>query len=122
MLRFRTWMRLCIELGQYCLRHIKLWSTRTEDLISHIVLPDEVAQELLVHAGCVDDLRDLSVCVDTDKNVQISLTAVSQKVQPSSNALSSTGSACSRVSLFPSPKLMPMAPNPGTGTCMSPNF
>lgn len=86
------------------------------------MLPDEVAQEFLVHAGCVDDLRDLSVYVDTDSNIQMSLTAVSQKVQPSSNALSSTGSACSRVSLFPKPKLMPMAPKPGTGTCMSPNF
>jgi hypothetical protein len=122
MLRFRTWMQLCIDLGQYSLRHIKLWSTRTEDLISHIVLPDEVAQELLVHAGCVDDLRDLSVHVDTEKRMQSSLTAVSQNVQPSSSAFRSTGSACSRVSLLPRPKLMPMAPKPGTGTCMSPNF
>jgi hypothetical protein len=122
MLRFRTWMQLCIDLGQYRLRHIKLWSTRTEDLISHIVLPDEVAQELLVHAGCVDDLLSRSVPVDTEKRMQSSLTAVSQNVQPSSSAFKSTGSASSRVSLLPRPKLMPMAPKPGTGTCMSPNF
>jgi hypothetical protein len=34
---------------------------RTEDLVAHIVLPDEVAQELLVYAGCVDNLGSRSV-------------------------------------------------------------
>lgn len=95
---------------------------RTENLVSHIVLPDEVAKELLVYAGCIDDLDSGSVHVHTIEEIQHMLTAVSQKVQPSSNALSSTGSACSRVRLLPKPKLMPMAPKPGTGTCMSPNF
>lgn len=46
-------------------------------------------------------------------------TAVSQNVHPNSIALSSTGSACSRVRLLPNPKLMPMAPKPGVGTSMS---
>lgn len=99
-----------------------MYSARTEDLVSDIVLPDEVAEELLVYAGCVDDLYGGSVSVDTDQKMQSSLTAVSQKVQPSSIAFNSTGSACSRVSLLPKPKLMPIAPKPGTGTCMSPNF
>jgi hypothetical protein len=54
--------------------------------------------------------------------MQAILTAVSQNVQPSSIAFKRTGSACSRVRLLPRPKLMPMAPKPGTGTCMSPNF
>ena len=122
MLKLRTWMQLCIDSSQDLLIFIEEYSTHTEDLVAHVVLPDEVAQELLVHASCVDDLLSRSVPVDTEKIMQSSLTAVSQNVQPSSSAFKSTGSASSRVSLLPRPKLMPMAPKPGTGTCMSPNF
>jgi hypothetical protein len=32
----------------------------TEYLIAHVVLPDEVPEELLIHAGFVDDLDELS--------------------------------------------------------------
>lgn len=93
-----------------------------EDLVSDVVLADEVAEELLVHAGCVDDLDVSVVRVITPMKCKLgALTAVSQKVQPSSMAFKSTGSACSRVRLFPKPKLMPMAPKPGVGTSMSAN-
>lgn len=30
---------------------------RTEDLVAHVVLSDEVSEKLLVDAGLVDDLR-----------------------------------------------------------------
>lgn len=46
------------------------------------------------------------------------LTAVSQKVQPSSMALRSTGSACSADILVLMNDVMPIAPKPGTGTRM----
>jgi hypothetical protein len=75
------------------------YSTHTEDLVADIVLPDEVAQKLLVDTGLVDNLRGQSVDVDPNDNMQLHLTAVSQKVHPSSNALSNTGSACSNVRL-----------------------
>ena len=97
-------------------------SLRTEDLVAHVVLPDEVSEKLLVDAGLVDDLiQKTSVSYLRECFQQGVHTAVSQKVQPSSSALSNTGSACSRVRLFPRPKLMPIAPKPGTGTWMSPN-
>jgi hypothetical protein len=75
------------------------YSTHTEDLVADIVLPDEVAQKLLVDTGLVDNLRGQSVDFDPNDNMQLHLTAVSQKVHPSSNALSNTGSACSNVRL-----------------------
>lgn len=94
----------------------------TEDLVAHVVLPDEVSEELLVDTSLVDDLIQKTSVLSSEENFQRNKhTAVSQNVHPSSSALSNTGSACSRVRLFPSPKLMPMAPKPGTGTWMSPN-
>jgi hypothetical protein len=39
----------------------------TEDLVADIVFPDEVAQELLVDTGLVDNLRGRSVPADTEE-------------------------------------------------------
>ena len=90
------------------------------------MFPNEVTKELLVDASLVDNLDNgESVLVDCHNHIGNALvgrgrhTAVSQKVQPSSTALSKTGSASSRLRLDPSPKLMPMAPKPGDGTVVS---
>lgn len=42
----------CKKKGKACLRT----RSRTEDLISDIVLPNEFAEKLLVYTGLVDDL------------------------------------------------------------------
>jgi hypothetical protein len=96
----------------------------TEDLVSDVVLADEVAEEFLVDARGVDDLQ-ANVSHASKESLLKTLrklrpTAVSQNVHPSSIAFSSTGSACSSVKLLPKPWLSPMAPNPGTGTLTSP--
>jgi hypothetical protein len=52
--------------------------------------------------------------------LEYQLTAVSQKVHPSSSAFNKTGSASSRLKLLPKPKLKPIAPKPGDGTLISP--
>jgi hypothetical protein len=44
-------------------------STRTEDLVAHVVLPDEVAQELLVDTSLVDNLRRRSALIDTNEKM-----------------------------------------------------
>lgn len=93
---------------------------RTEDLVAYIVLSNEVTQQLFVNASLIDNLV-LILVIDYMQHYVYERTAVSQNVQPSSKAFSSTGSACSRVRLFPRPKLMPIAPKPGTGTLMLPN-
>ena len=54
------------------------------------------------------------------RQLELQLTAVSQKVHPSSIAFNNTGSASSRLKLDPNPKLMPIAPKPGVGTWILP--
>lgn len=97
----------------------------TEDLVPHVVLPDEVTQELFVDTGLVHDLDAPTSAIASDLMYYTTKgehTAVSQNVHPNSIALSSTGSACSRVRLLPRPKLIPIAPKPGVGTWMSANW
>jgi hypothetical protein len=65
MLKIHTWMQLSIDFNQYFFMLVKECSMRTEDLVAHIVLPDEVAKELLVYAGCIDNLASGSVHVHT---------------------------------------------------------
>lgn len=113
--------------GNYCKRLIPYTNENTkcmqltENLVTNVVLPDEVAKELLIHTGLVDHLciqcERLEVSVE---NKRCMLTAVSQKVHPSSSAFSKTGSASSRLKLLPKPKLKPIAPKPGDGTVRSP--
>lgn len=87
----------------------------TEDLVTNVVFPDKLAKKALVDSRLIDNLT-----VSARFHIIVTeLTAVSQKVQPSSIALSKTGSASSRLRLDPRPKLMPMAPKPGEGTSIS---
>lgn len=79
------------------------------------MFPNEVAKKFFVHSSLVDDLKNRFSTLRADFWISL-LTAVSQKVQPSSIALSNTGSASSRDRSDPKPKLKPMAPKPGTGT------
>jgi hypothetical protein len=48
-------------------------STRTEDLVAHVVLPDEVAQEFLVDTGLVDNLGGRSVLAVANEIVRLVL-------------------------------------------------
>lgn len=94
------------------------WSSHTEDLVSDIVLANEVAKKLLIHARLVNDLCHCQLDVPTCRLLE--LTAVSQNVHPSSIAFNNTGSASARLRSEPKPKLIPMAPKPGTGTVVLP--
>jgi hypothetical protein len=111
---FRRHCYMLAELVHQSLLEVGL----TKDLIADVMLPDKVAQNLLIHTVAVGDLENRSAGSGRAGRSP-TRTAVSQKVQPNSNALRSTGSACSYVKLFPSAKLMPMAPKPGTGTSTS---
>lgn len=102
-------------------------SVITKDLITDVVLLDEVTEQLLIstvrYATCSGgsesnfDSQSLLGIQDSAGR----LTAVSQKVQQRSMAFCRTGSASSRLRLEPMAELRPMAPNPGTGTSVLPN-
>lgn len=64
--------------------------THTEDLLSNVMLPNEITQELLIDTSLV---YYLFTSQSDGHDACIILTAVSQKVHPSSTALRSTGSA-----------------------------
>jgi hypothetical protein len=92
----------------------------TKDLVSDVVFSDKISKKLFVDTSLINHLvREISIYIQLIVRL-LEHTAVSQKVQPNSMALSRTGSASSRLRLDPRPKLMPMAPKPGDGTVMSP--
>jgi hypothetical protein len=93
----------------------------TEYLFANVMLPNEVSEQFFIDTGLIDNLvvSKSDSAAHLCRKMTRALTAVSQNVQPSSIAFSNTGSASSRLRLLPRPKLIPIAPNPGTGIWMS---